>query len=75
VTEGPATLSALVRPVVRIAENLPADRIIQLLRERSAHQAVVVDGRDAAIGLVTIQDVLSEMLATTGKPTRPETRK
>ncbi len=65
VTQGPAELSSLIRPVVRIAEDLPADRIIQLLRERRAHQAVVVDRRENALGLVTIQDVLSEMLDTT----------
>jgi len=64
VTEGPADLRALARPVVRIAEDLPADRIIQLLRERRAHQAVVVDSDDRTVGLVTIQDVLSEMLDT-----------
>jgi len=65
VTAGSADLRTLVRPVVRISEDLPADRIIQLLRERRAHQAVVVDPNDRAVGLVTIQDVLSEMLDTT----------
>jgi len=62
VSEGPAPLRALLRPVVRITEDMPADRIIQLLRERRAHQAVVVDREDRAAGLVTIQDVLGEMM-------------
>jgi CBS domain containing-hemolysin-like protein len=47
---------------VRITEDVPADRIIQLLRERRAHQAVVVDREDRTVGLVTIQDVLGEMM-------------
>ncbi len=69
VTEGPTPLRSLVRPVVRIAEDLPADRIIQLLRDRRAHQAVVVDAANRAVGLVTIQDVLGEMLGTgAGQP-------
>jgi CBS domain containing-hemolysin-like protein len=68
VTEGPAPLGSLIRPVVRITEDLPADRIIQLLRERRAHQAVVVDGDDRAIGLVTIQDILGEMLNSRAAP-------
>ncbi len=65
VTEGPAELASLIRPIVRIAEDLPADRIIQLLRERRAHQAVVVDRDERALGLVTIQDILGEMLHST----------
>lgn len=65
VKEGPAPLQSLIRPAVRIGESLAADRIIQVLRERRTHQAIVVDASDRALGLVTIQDVLGEML---GKP-------
>ncbi|HUF46585.1 MAG TPA: hemolysin family protein [Vicinamibacterales bacterium] len=62
VAEGPSTVTALMRPLVRVAEDLAADRLVQLLRERRAHQAIVVDSQDQTLGLVTIQDVLSEML-------------
>lgn len=62
VAKGRAPLAELMRPVVRIPEDLAADRIIQLLRERRTHQAVVVDVADRSVGLVTIQDVLGAML-------------
>jgi CBS domain containing-hemolysin-like protein len=65
VAEGPAPLERLIRPIERIAGDMPADRIVSLLRERRAHQAVVVDATDRAIGLVTIQDVLGAMLDAT----------
>ena len=62
VTEGPLPLDRLMRPIVRLPETLAADRVIALLRERRAHQAVVVDAADRAVGLITIQDVLGELL-------------
>jgi len=65
VAVGPAPLERLMRPVERIPESMPADRIISLLRERRAHQAVVVDAGGRTIGLVTIQDVLGAMLDAT----------
>lgn len=63
VLEGePPALGRLARPLVRVEETLPADRIIALLRERRFHQAVVTDAQDRVIGLITIQDVLAEFL-------------
>jgi CBS domain containing-hemolysin-like protein len=62
VAEGPQALGQLVRPLPRVAHSLPADRVLVLLRERRAHQAIVVDPTDQVVGLVTIQDVLGELL-------------
>jgi CBS domain containing-hemolysin-like protein len=64
VAEGPVPLMRLIRPVVELSEDLPADRVVSVLRERRVHQAVVVDRPGHAIGLVTIQDVLSELLGS-----------
>jgi CBS domain containing-hemolysin-like protein len=58
VQQGPAPISQLMRPVERVAQDLSADRIATILRERRVHQAMVVDGLGAAVGLITIQDVL-----------------
>lgn len=60
--EGPLPLEQLIRPIVGIPEDHPADRIVTRLRERRAHQAAVTDAAGRAIGIVTIQDVLSELL-------------
>jgi CBS domain containing-hemolysin-like protein len=59
-----APLEKLVRPVVRVPKDLPADRVIGLLRERRVHQAVVIDASDTIIGLLTIQDVIGAFLVT-----------
>jgi magnesium and cobalt exporter, CNNM family len=60
--EGPTPLERLVRPALVLADDLPADRVLATLRERRAHSAIVVDRHGAAVGLVTIQDVLGELL-------------
>jgi magnesium and cobalt exporter, CNNM family len=61
VATGPAPLERLIRPIVRLAPALPADRVLTLLRERRAHQAIV-EGQGRALGLITIQDVLAALL-------------
>jgi CBS domain containing-hemolysin-like protein len=58
-------LERLIRPVVRVAHDLPADRAIALLRDRRVHQAVVTDAAGVAVGLLTIQDVIGAFLDTT----------
>jgi len=61
-TSGAAPVDALMRPVVQIEGALPADQVLVTLRDRRAHSAVVVDASGRSLGLVTIQDVLSELL-------------
>jgi putative hemolysin len=62
VLEGPLPLDRLIRPIVSIAEDLAADRVVTVLRDRRAHQAIVTDAAGHALGLVTIQDVLNELI-------------
>jgi CBS domain containing-hemolysin-like protein len=61
VQEGPVAVERLIRPIVRLDASLPADRVLTLLRERRAHQAIV-EAQGRALGLITIQDVLAELL-------------
>jgi putative hemolysin len=61
-TSGATPVDTLMRPLVQIEAGLSADRVLVTLRERRAHSAVVVGADGAALGLVTIQDVLTELL-------------
>lgn len=56
------TLSALIRPIVRVPESMPADRLLAHLRERRTHQALVVGADGRVAGLITLEDVLGELL-------------
>jgi magnesium and cobalt exporter, CNNM family len=55
-------LALLVRPILRVPETMPADRLLGLLRERRSHQALVVDASGTVVGMITLEDVLGELL-------------
>lgn len=57
-------LASLVRPVQRVPETLSADRLLAFLRERRSHQALVVDASDTVVGMITLEDVLGELLGS-----------
>src|SRR5438067_7051850 len=58
------TLASLVRPMLRVPDGMPADRLLGFLRERRAHQALVVDPAGGVIGLITLEDVIGELLGS-----------
>jgi len=67
VTDGAdMTLANLIRPVPSVHESVTADRILRDLRERRSHQALVVDESGGTAGLLTLEDVLSELLGHVG---------
>ena len=56
------TLASLVRPILRVPQDMAADRLLGFLRERRSHQALVVDGANSVVGMITLEDVLGELL-------------
>src|SRR5215204_6142026 len=60
------TLSDLIRVVPTVHESVTADRVLRELRERRSHQALVVDEFGGTAGLLTLEDVLSELLGDVG---------
>jgi putative hemolysin len=63
---GNATLANLIRPIASVHESVTADRVLRQLRERRTHQALVVDEFGGTAGLLTLEDVLSEVLGDIG---------
>src|SRR5690349_12933564 len=53
VLEGAVPLDRLIRPMVPVSEDLPADRVVSVLRDKRTHQAIVVNPSGHAIGMVT----------------------
>lgn len=62
VQAGTLTVTALLRPIVRVPDSMPADRLLAFLRERRSHQALVVDQTGSIAGLITLEDVVAELL-------------
>jgi CBS domain containing-hemolysin-like protein len=72
VSDGPAaTLESVIRPITSVHESVTADRILRQLRERRSHMALVVDEFGGTAGLVTLEDVLSELLGDVGDEFKP----
>ena len=61
-----ASVETLLRPITSVHESVTADRIIRQLRERRSHQALVVDEFGGTAGLLTLEDVLSELIEDVG---------
>ncbi|HJR60771.1 MAG TPA: hemolysin family protein [Vicinamibacterales bacterium] len=62
VGETPQNTSALLRPLVRVPPQMPADRLLAFLREQRTHQAFVAGPSGTVEGLVTLEDVVGELL-------------
>jgi putative hemolysin len=56
------SLTSLLRPIVRVRHDMPADRLLTFLRERRSHQALVVGADGNVMGLITLEDVVAELL-------------
>ena len=56
------TLRKTIRPVPAVPESMSADQLLRTLRESRSHQALVVDEYGAVAGLITLQDVVAELL-------------
>jgi CBS domain containing-hemolysin-like protein len=56
------SLASMLRPIARVRHDMPADRLLAFLRERRTHQALVVDASGKVAGLITLEDVVAELL-------------
>jgi CBS domain containing-hemolysin-like protein len=62
VQDGGGSITSLLRPIVRVRDSMPADRLLTHLRDRRSHQALIVDEHGEIAGLITLEDVLGELL-------------
>jgi CBS domain containing-hemolysin-like protein len=56
------SIASLLRPIVRVAPDMPADRLLAFLREQRTHQAFVARSTGEVEGLITLEDVVGELL-------------
>ena len=55
-------ISGMLRPAYFIPESMKVDALLKELRKRKTHMAVVVDEFGGVVGLVTLEDVLEEIV-------------
>ncbi len=72
-----ATPADFLQEALRVANDMPADDLLPLFQQKEQHLAVVEDRDGRMVGVVTLEDVLEELVGeiTDEKDVRPETIK
>ena len=55
-------IKSIIRPVYYVPESKKVDDLLEELQKKGTHIAVVVDEYGAAIGIITIEDILEELV-------------
>jgi putative hemolysin len=58
----PLVLDELIRPTVYVPQSQPAPTLLEDMRKRRLHLAVVVDEHGGTAGLITLEDLLEELV-------------
>lgn len=58
-------IEPLIRPIPIVPENLSMDRLMKELKDNHSHCAVVMDEHGGTLGLVTVGDILGELMEET----------
>jgi len=67
-------LQALARPLERVPESMLIDELLERLRRLREHFALVLDEHGTAVGLITLEDVLEEIVGEIEDEFDPEER-
>jgi CBS domain containing-hemolysin-like protein len=62
VQDGKSDLMSIKRDVIHVPEMMPLERLLKLFLGKGAHLAVVVDEYGGTVGVVTLDDVLAELV-------------
>ncbi|MGW3344708.1 hemolysin family protein [Nonomuraea rubra] len=59
---GKGTVESIMRPAAYVPESKPIDQLMREMQARQIHMAIVIDEYGGTAGLVTIEDVLEEIV-------------
>lgn len=55
-------VSSIIRPVLFVAKNKKIDKLLKELQQKKSHMAVVMDEFGGTVGIVTLEDILEELV-------------
>jgi len=62
VMKGEKKLSEVIKPVVFITKSIKIPKLLRTLQKKQSHMAVVVDEHGGTLGIVTIEDIVEELV-------------
>lgn len=68
----PLNLRRLIRPALLVPETLRLDQLVEMFRQQRTQMAIVLDEHGGTEGLVTLEDVLEELVGTIHDEHRPQ---
>ena len=72
--EAPDDLRRLARPLARVAESTRLDEVLREMRHDRRHLALVLDEHGTVVGLITLEDILEELVGEIEDEFDPRTR-
>jgi CBS domain containing-hemolysin-like protein len=57
-----ADIKNAMRPIIAVPENKPIDELLKELQKSHTHQAIVMDEYGGTAGLVTLEDIIEELI-------------
>src|SRR5215210_2320630 len=69
-----ASLQELARPIERVPESMLIDELLERLRKLREHFALVADEHGTVVGLITLEDILEEIVGEIEDEFDPEER-
>jgi len=62
VLKGLKTTKEIIKPVVYVTKTIKIGKLLKTLQEKQSHMAVVVDEHGGTLGIVTIEDIVEELV-------------
>jgi len=60
--EEPPPLGELARPLPSVSDSTALEEVLRLMRREHQHMAVVVDEHGTAVGIITLEDIIEELV-------------
>jgi putative hemolysin len=56
------TLKGISRPITKVKEDLPLSSLLEMMIQERTHIVIVVSGDDTVLGMVTLEDIIEELV-------------